>query len=288
MDQSESRTMGIIALVVGLGVMGGVMWWVFQGTQAPAEPEPITEIIDPPASDPEPIPSAPDIPEPPAPEEAPAEPTQASEPPSPPEPPKPSLPALNQSDALVREMFQQQVAETDYQLWWQPSNLLQRWITVIDGVSKGELVKGILPIQPPKQKFPVRKVSEGVYELDEAGFTRFDAYVDMVTSIDPSYIAKSFHTLRPLLEEAYGQLGKKPETVDNAIIQAIDTVLNAPISNEPLKLLAPSVSYVFADEAIEKRSPIEKQLLRMGPENTEKLQHYLRTLRSELMGENAS
>ena len=43
-----------------------------------------------------------------------------------------------------------------------------------------------------------------------------------------------------------------------------------------------NVLYEYADPALESLPPLQKQLLRMGPDNLDRLQGYLRELRDEL------
>ena len=47
-------------------------------------------------------------------------------------------------------------------------------------------------------------------------------------------------------------------------------------------LLQSNVLYEYADPSLESLPPLQKQLLRMGPENLERIQVYLRALRGEL------
>ena len=49
-----------------------------------------------------------------------------------------------------------------------------------------------------------------------------------------------------------------------------------------VELIQPKVFYEYADPALEGLSPLQKQALRMGPENVTRLKAYLTTLRSEL------
>jgi hypothetical protein len=42
------------------------------------------------------------------------------------------------------------------------------------------------------------------------------------------------------------------------------------------------IVYIYADESLEKRSPAQKQLMRMGPRNQKKIQKKLRDLSNAL------
>jgi hypothetical protein len=45
-----------------------------------------------------------------------------------------------------------------------------------------------------------------------------------------------------------------------------------------VELVQPNVMYEFANPELESLSPLQKQVLRMGPENVRRLQSYLRDL----------
>ena len=158
---------------------------------------------------------------------------------------------------------------------------------VIDGLARGVLVKKTLPLEPPEDDFKVT-VEQDVPWLDEANYARYNHYVDALTSIPPDALASSFDILRPLLEQAYGELGGNAETLDNRIIAAIDRMLLTPDHNGPFALERESVHYQFADPTLEALPGVQKQLLRIGPDNRAKLKNYLKELRVALLAESSA
>jgi hypothetical protein len=64
----------------------------------------------------------------------------------------------------------------------------------------------------------------------------------------------------------------------------MDNVLQARLPQGEILLTRPSVHYHFADPALENRSDLEKLLIRMGPDNTEKIQAKVRELRNLIPG----
>jgi len=66
-------------------------------------------------------------------------------------------------------------------------------------------------------------------------------------------------------------------------LHAIDVILATPIVVEPIKLTRDSVVYKFADPALESLLPLQKQLLRTGPENTKRIQQQATALREALL-----
>ena len=78
-------------------------------------------------------------------------------------------------------------------------------------------------------------------------------------------------------------MGYNPRQMDGIVLQAIDVILAAPIIVEPIKLTRESVVYKFADPALEALPPLQKQLLRTGPENTKHIQQQAMALRNALL-----
>jgi hypothetical protein len=96
-------------------------------------------------------------------------------------------------------------------------------------------------------------------------------------------MAQMFHFSRPLLEKAFSELGYQPRQMDGIILSALDQVLNTPIIVNPIELTRDSVIYKFADSKLEALSPLQKQLIRSGPENTKRLQKQVKILRDALL-----
>jgi hypothetical protein len=85
------------------------------------------------------------------------------------------------------------------------------------------------------------------------------------------------------LENAFSEMGYNPRQMDGIILQAIDVILATPIVVEPIRLSRDSVVYKFADPALESLLPLQKQLLRTGPENTKRIQQQAEALQEALL-----
>ncbi len=256
-------------LLVAIAILAVAAYLIFRSGQPEPEPE-MTELPPPPIAvpPPPPPPPAPDIPQ--------AEPEQTvTEPPF-------VLPSLEQSDPVLRAQLADLSDVGDYNLWLQTDNLVPKSTAFIDGLSRGVIMRKILPINPPAEKFSALLENDRLW-LDEASYHRYDGLTTLLTSIDSNALVDIFHKFRPLLEQAYGELGYKPEDLDNSLIRAIDLLLATPDIDEPVELVQESVLYQYADPNLEALPAVQKQLLRMGPENTVKIKQYLQDLRTELL-----
>jgi hypothetical protein len=164
----------------------------------------------------------------------------------------------------------------------QAENLIERGAAIVDGLSRGVLQYKLLPVMPPEGKFAVRKRGNQAV-MDPAGYARYDAYARAIESLDTDILVQSFDRFRPLLEEAYGMLGYAPEQLDNALIRGLDRIIEAPVIETPLQVRKVEAVYKYEDPELERLPEVHKQLLRMGPENTRRIQSQAVALRERLL-----
>lgn len=243
-------------------------------------PEPVTEPAavapEPPRPDPaENIQAAPDIPEP-EPEEAP-EPTPEPE-------PEPEPPTAEEIDAQIREALADTAA--DDQALLAPALaapfLLDRGVSAIDQIARGYVPLRALNLPRPEGTFPVRRDGQQRF-IDETGYDRYDALVDSITAVSPTALAGKFQLFRSLLSQAYAALGYPADAVDNATIAALDAIISAPVIRDPIEVRTKGALWAYADPALESRSDLHKQLMRLGPDNLEVLQRWAQDLRTALL-----
>ena len=189
---------------------------------------------------------------------------------------------LEASDEAVREQLAVIATQPQLEKLLLSDNLIQRSTGVINGLSRGQLAKKLLPLDHPGGKFSVIKDADAMY-LDPAGYRRYDATVQALVSVDSKVLVGTFHRFRPLFEQAYGELGLEPTRFDNAVIATLDLILASEELDGQIALQRKSVMYTYADPRLEKLPPLQKQLLRMGPENTRLIKAYAQELRTALL-----
>lgn len=195
---------------------------------------------------------------------------------------EPSSLSLVDSDSAVRRQFAYVSDTPFYKALWRPNNLLQRWVTFTFGLSKGQVMRQVVSLKTPKASFPVRRVGTR-YFLDESGFDRYDTYMKTLSLVSPATWAENFHYFRPLLEKVFGQMGYDENDFDNTVTKALHEIITAEIPSGALELKAPSAMYVFVNEDIERMTPLQKQMIRMGPAHAKVLQDYAQKVRAELL-----
>jgi len=160
--------------------------------------------------------------------------------------------------------------------------MVRGFVILVDNISQGNLPQTNLPYRAVEGEFPVRTVDNNLFELDEAGFRRFDRVVNALVDIDTDQAMMLYRLASPLFQQAYAELGYGDVSFDNTLSRAIRNVLATDDIEGSIQLVKPSVMYLYADSDIEAMSDIQKQMLRIGPDNREKVKSKLRQVMQQL------
>jgi len=201
---------------------------------------------------------------------------------APDKPATPALPSLDDSDLMVRDLFAVKSSSSGLSEWLKLDDLIRRTASFLDGLAIGYISEKILPLSAPEGRFTTHKQDNFIW-LNAGNYERYDNVISIFLSLDMKTIANLFHRVRPLLEAAFAELGYRPRQMDGIILQTLDNILAAPVIVEPLKLTRDSVAYKFYDTELEALMPLQKQLLRAGPENTRRIQQQAKMLREALL-----
>ncbi len=192
------------------------------------------------------------------------------------------LPVLNESDAFLAERIQGLETGTRLLSLLVSDDLIRKFVVFVDNVADGNLPQLEYPVRRPSQAMAVRELDENLYEMQTVSYQRYTPMVDGLAAVNPDRIIPIYRMMKPLFQEAYRELGYGSRNFDETVVRAIDTVLNARTAEGPFQLIKPKVMYIYADSEIERLNPVEKQLLRLGPQNAEKLKLSLRQYRERL------
>ena len=246
-----------LILVLLLVIAGGVV--LLTGIWPPEE-----------ESTPPPVMAAPSAP-PPAPAITELE-EPAVEPPPPPPPPAPveePLPRLEESDDAVRDAVGDIPLGTAGQQYLIPGNIIERSASLVYLMAQGDVPYKLLPVSRPKAAFPISDDGTQVV-TDPAGFERYDALTQWLQSLDLESLLSSLEWFIPLFREAWSYYGEDPAAFDMAVVMTLDLVIATPeVDLSEARLIRKEAVWIFEDPAIEGLAPIQKQVLRMGPENAE-------------------
>jgi len=161
-------------------------------------------------------------------------------------------------------------------------DLARKFVVTVANIAEGASPKRQLAHVRPDERFSVLETS-GRIVVDPDSYHRYDPAAELFVSLDPAAVAKLYRLFDPLLEEAHRELGlSESKDFDDTLTRAMMVLLRAPVVEGPVRLQAVSVNYAFEDPRLERLSAAEKHLVRMGPENTRRVQKKLRELAEAL------
>ena len=243
-----------LILVLSLVIAGGVV--LLTGIWPPEE-EPAPTVAAPPPAPP-PAPVVIEIEEP-----------ALEPPPIPPEPVEEPPPRLEESDDAVRDALGDIPLGTAGQQYLVSGNIIERSASLIYLMAQGDVPYKLLPVSRPKAAFPISDDGTQVV-TDPAGFERYDALTQWLQSLDLESLLSSLEWFIPLFREAWSYYGEDSAAFDMAVVMTLDLVIATPeIDLNEARLIRKEAVWVFEDPAVEGLAPIQKQVLRMGPENAE-------------------
>jgi hypothetical protein len=245
----DKKPIAIIAIAIVLFLAGGA-WWMSRRTPPPQNATPVAV-------------------------------TATEAPIDKPPPPPVNLPPLDQMDAYLRPLLAALSSRPELADWLATDDLLGQLASAIDLAAVGASPARDLKVIKPAGAFvPGGRGSRRV--IDPASYRRYDRLVQTVTSIDASHVAKIYKTIRPRLNEAYRRMGNPTGDVDRALAQTFDILLDTPVVKDPIAIVEEGGVWAYADEDLEALRPTQKQLLRMGSANVDRMLVWLRALQAAL------
>jgi hypothetical protein len=171
------------------------------------------------------------------------------------------LPELNDSDSWVRSKLVGVALP-----WLSETELLRTSATVLESASRGEVPRKFVAFLAPEGRFAVRKMGT-LIQVDPESYERYTPFVKALERLPPERAADLFRVAEPLLAEAIRELGETRVSPRELAYTALGVALDTPRVDSSTVLKQPKVFYTYADERLESLKPLQKQLLRMGPDN---------------------
>lgn len=231
-------TVAVLVLVLVVG--GGVWWWL--GRDRGPEPSGDPPAVVQPAPDPD----------------APATSTM-------------DLPELEASDEFVRRTVAGLSAHPQLARWLATDDLVHRFVRVVVDLAGNSNPSANVEFLIPEQEFQARQESGRLVIAPET-HRRFDLLAATFASLDTQGTVRLYRDLRPLIEEAYEELGIPDHTFDDLLEMALQNLIRARVPDGPVEIVDAEGIYVFRDLELEARRGAEKALIRFGPANARRVQ----------------
>lgn len=267
-------------LVVICIVAALVLWYVLQmprdktEKQIQLKEEPKSAVVIEAPEIKYPVPETPATPEvEPAPEQItePAEPVSEPEPALPPEP-EPTL------EEQINSLFDWQ----KYGELFLREALINNFVVTIDNMTEAKLPQKFSFTSPPTGKFLIEIDANENKFMDPRNFDRYNKYVEFAGSVDIGKFVDFYVRHYALFQNAYQDLGYPDRYFNDRFVEVVDHLLVTPSVQGPLQLEQPKYYYTMVDENLESLTAGQKILIRIGPENAQKIKARLAELRKAL------
>lgn len=212
-------------------------------------------------------------------------PTAVSTPPAPQPPavppaaaaPAQPLPLLDASDEYAARRAQSLFAQPVPPPWLKAEGLIRRLTAAAVIVAEGDSPRDSLSFLKPRAKFKIKRAG-GRVSLDPAGYKRYDAVGETAAALDAQAAARFLQQARPLFQQACAELNDKSCDIRDAVIRSAKILLKTPLVVGDVRLKEKVVTWAMTDPKLESLTPAQKHLIRLGPDNAQKVQGKLREL----------
>jgi hypothetical protein len=185
------------------------------------------------------------------------------------------VPQLDASDDFVRALIRQLSQKPEWAAWLASGDLVRSFVVSVDKIAVGSSPAKELKPAAPQGKFQTLG-SGRTLRIDPASYDRYNSLANAVDAIDPDGAARAYRRLRPLMQQAFDELGYVNLPFDERLARALGQLVAVPVPEGDVMLEATSVTFQYADPELEALSPAQKHLLRMGPHNMRLVQTKLR------------
>ncbi len=192
------------------------------------------------------------------------------------------LPSLNDSDEYLKAELSAIDGGLPVLQYLVSEELIRKFVVMVENISRGEFPDRNRPVLDLNETMQVKEIGGEFYLMDEQSYKRFDNLIDALSNISTENAVNFYQQLLPLFEDACAELGLRNANFNELMFKAIENVTNAKTAAQAQQLKRPSINYLYADPLIENYTDVEKLLLRLGPENTEKLQRRLEFFKRRL------
>ncbi|MDB2434312.1 DUF3014 domain-containing protein [Luminiphilus sp.] len=160
--------------------------------------------------------------------------------------------------------------------------VVERAVAIIDALRRGEVPYKLLPVGKPSTTFPISDNGLRV-TLDTAGFSRYDGFAQWVGGLDTPALVSLLNDYEMIATQALTRMGVTDFDIRSAVLAATTQILSTPQVSVDAELMRREANWVYMDPELEALSSLQKQVLRMGPENAYIIQQKARDIRGALL-----
>ena len=186
------------------------------------------------------------------------------------------LPALDESDSWLKDVVGQLSENPQLMTWLLNEDLIRRLVATTTNLAHGESPRPHVRFLQPSGSFAVVENGDSV-TIDPASYLRYQTLAAVVSSLHVDGTAQVYRNVKPLLDEAYRELGYPDGDFDTVAADAVKVLLDTP-SVEGAEVERYASSFKYSDPRLERLSDAQKHFLRLGPENLRMVQNHVRRI----------
>lgn len=182
------------------------------------------------------------------------------------------LPTLNESDVWVSDNLTTLTWRKELLKLVIDEDIIRRLVVFTDNFSQGTVAYKHSPLVAPTTTFtaietPSNNNNAQEWLWDPQSEKRFNSYIELLRSLDSESLIAYYYEIKPLIDEAYAELGYEDDDFTDTLQAAITRILDAELPKTSPKVIRPSVMYKYEDEQLESLDDVDKLLIRLGKEN---------------------
>ncbi|CAG7855893.1 hypothetical protein MCAMS1_00192 [biofilm metagenome] len=190
------------------------------------------------------------------------------------------LPDLLSSDSVVRQAIIK--LSPGLTTWLNANQLIRRFFLIVNDFSQGQRVSRHMSFMRLQEPFYVEQHGNDLY-IAPKNYQRYKLLTEAIKAVDAKKAANLYRRFRPLLLQVFAEQGyEKDMSLESVVKKAAAEIIAAPVIEGQIRLIRPSVYYRFADPKMKAFNPVQKQMIRIGPENTRIIQAKCREILVEL------
>lgn len=162
--------------------------------------------------------------------------------------------------------------------WVNHKDIVKKFIRISNDLSQNQIIYKHRNEFKLTEKIMIKSDAEGLY-IDPNSYHRYDALVNAIEHVDVNKCVQLYQKYEHIFNAIYQEFAY-PESykLQDIFLKAAANIIAAPVLDNRLNVVKHSLVYKFSDPKIESLSSLEKQMLRMGPENSRKIQNKFRQL----------
>lgn len=190
------------------------------------------------------------------------------------------LPALQESDSLLRSLVQALSQHPTLARLLATDGLVRSATLAVVQIGDGRTPVASLKAVRPSSRLGL--IGPGAGRIDPATYDRWNSVASALVSISPADAAQLYVNIKPLVDQAYIEMGQGGGDFDRAIVRAIQVLGETPATPVDAQLLRRQGYFEYEDPALRALRPVQKQFLLLGPENQRQIMTWLRQFAAAL------